>query len=178
MSTRSSTVRGVASSALGTLAMDGFLYGRYRREGGATAFPAWESSAGLAAWENAPAPALVGKRLLERALKREVSPQSARALNNVTHWGFGLATGATYGLLLGRQRPPKVRYGLPFGAAVWACGYVVLPPLGVYEPIWKYDARTLGKDLSAHLIFGTVTAVAFALLTARTNSHAVKGRPQ
>ena len=34
-------------------------------------------------------------------------------------------------------------YGLPFGAAVWANGYVVLPLLGVYKPIWKYDLETL-----------------------------------
>jgi hypothetical protein len=54
--------------------------------------------------------------------------------------------------------------GLPFGAAVWASGYVVLPLLGVYEPIWKYDLETLGKDLSAHLVFGTATAAAFSLL--------------
>ena len=52
----------------------------------------------------------------------------------------------------------------PFGAAVWGSGYVVLPLFGVYEPIWKYDLETLGKDLSAHLVFGTATAAAFRLL--------------
>ena len=85
-------------------------------------------------------------------------------LNNATHWGFGLATGASYGLLLGSRRKPNVRYGPPFGAAVWASGYVVLPLLGVYQPIWKYDLETLGNDLSAHLVFGTATAAAFRLL--------------
>ena len=54
-------------------------------------------------------------------------------------------------------------YGVPFGAAVWAGGYVVLPLLGVYKPIWKYDFETLRKDLSAHLVFGTATAAAFCL---------------
>ncbi len=56
-------------------------------------------------------------------------------------------------------------YGLPFGAAVWANGYVVLPQLGVYKPIWKYDLETLAKDLSAHLVFGTATAAAYSILT-------------
>ena len=56
-------------------------------------------------------------------------------------------------------------YGLPFGAAVWAGGYVVLPALGAYQPIWKYDLETLGKDLSAHLVFGTATAATFRLLS-------------
>jgi hypothetical protein len=35
--------------------------------------------------------------------------------------------------------------GLPFGAAVWAGAYAVLPQLGVYEPIWKYDLETLER---------------------------------
>jgi len=52
-----------------------------------------------------------------------------------------------------------------FGAAVWAGGYVVLPLLGVYKPIWKYDLETLAKDLSAHLVFGTATAAAYSILT-------------
>jgi hypothetical protein len=144
--------------------MDASLYRRYRHDGGNAAFPGWESSEGLVSWENAPAPALVAKRLLERVLKDEISPRYARLLNNATHWGFGLAAGAGYGLLLGSRRKPKVWYGLPFGAAVWASGYVVLPQLGVYKPIWKYDLETLGKDLSAHLVFGTATAAAFRLL--------------
>ena len=62
---------------------------------------------------------------------------------------------------------PKLWFGLPFGAAVWASGYVVLPLLGVYEPIWKYDLETLRKDLSAHLVFGTATAAAFRILAHR-----------
>jgi uncharacterized membrane protein YagU involved in acid resistance len=144
--------------------MDASLYRRYRHDGGNAAFPGWESSQGLVSWENAPAPALVAKRLLEGVVKHEISPRYARVLNNATHWGSGLAAGAGYGLLLGSRRKPKVWYGLPFGAAVWASGYVVLPQLGVYKPIWKYDLETLGKDLSAHLVFGTATAAAFRLL--------------
>jgi hypothetical protein len=165
VSTVDSILRGVAASALGTLAMDALLYRRYRHGGGDAAFPDWESSEGLVSWANAPGAALVGKRFLEDVLGHEVSPRYARLLNNATHWGFGLATGAGYGLLLNCSgQKPKVRYGLPFGAAVWAGGYVVLPLLGVYQPIWKYDLETLGDDLSAHLVFGTATAAAFRLL--------------
>ena len=164
MSALGSTIRGAAASAPGTLAMDATLYRRYRHDGGNAAFPGWESSEGLVSWEDAPGPALVAKRLLEGVLKHEISPRYARFLNNATHWGFGLAAGAGYGLLFGSRRRPKVRYGLPFGAAVWASGYVLLPVLGVYKPIWKYDLETLGKDLSAHLVFGTATAAAFRLL--------------
>ncbi len=159
-----SIVRGVAAGALGTLAMDGWLYRDYRNDGGTDAFAGWESSEGLDSWDNAPAPALVAKRLLEGVLRQEISPRYARALNNATHWGFGIANGAAYGLLLGSRRKPRLWFGPPFGAAVWISGYVVLPAFGVYKPIWKYDLETLGKDLSAHLVFGTATAAAFGLL--------------
>jgi hypothetical protein len=157
-------VRGVAAAGLGTLAMDAWLYRDYRHEGGTEAFPGWETSADLDSWEDAPAPAQAGRKLLDAVLGHELSPRYARALNNATHWGFGLATGAGYGLLVGSRREPKLWSGLPFGAAVWAGGYVVLPLLGVYKPIWKYDLTTLRKDLTAHLVFGTATAAAYRLL--------------
>jgi uncharacterized membrane protein YagU involved in acid resistance len=102
--------------------------------------------------------------LLDGVVNHEVSSRYARVLNNATHWGFGLANGAGYGLLIGSRRMPKVWSGLPFGAAVWAGGYIVLPALGVYKPIWKYDLGTLWKDLSTHLVYGTATATAFSFL--------------
>ena len=55
-------------------------------------------------------------------------------------------------------------HGLPFGFAVWANGYVVLPLFGVYKPIWKYDLKTLAKDLCGHLVFGSTTAATYSLL--------------
>lgn len=167
MTPLSAMVRGVEAAADGTLAMDTLLYRRYRRGGGQSPFLAWESSGSVQTWDDAPAPALVAKKFLERVLKRDVPPRYARTLNNLTHWGFGLAAGAGYGLLVGSHRS-KVWYGLPFGAAVWASGYVVLPQLGVYKQIWEYDLETLAKDLSAHLVFGTATAAAYSLLNKET----------
>jgi hypothetical protein len=159
-----SLARGVVAGTVGTLAFDLFLYRRYRREGGEAAFPGWESSEGLDSWDGAPAPALVAKQLLETALKREVPAKDARALNNATHWGFGIANGALYGLLLGSRSRPKLWWGVPFGAAVWLGGYAVLPRFGVYKEIWEYDPETLAKDLSGHLVFGSTTAAAFRAL--------------
>jgi hypothetical protein len=159
-------LRGVGAGTVGTLAMDILLYRRYRHAGGKDPFAGWESSEGLKTWDGAPAPALVAKRLLEGVLHDEVSPRYARGLNNAMHWGFGLANGAGYGLLLG-SRQPKVWWGLPFGAAVWLSGYAVLPVLGVYKPIWEYDRETLAGDLRAHCAFGTATAAAFAVLAQR-----------
>ena len=49
-----------------------------------------------------------------------------------------------------------------FASGVSNLGSSILPLLSVYQPIWKYDAKTLGDDLSAHLVFGTATSAVFA----------------
>jgi hypothetical protein len=66
-----------------------------------------------------------------------------------------------YGIVAGSVRTPRVSYGPVFGAAVWGFSYIALPPTGLYEPIWAYDAKTLWDDASAHLVFGTTTGLAF-----------------
>ena len=102
---------------------------------------------------------------------RQLPDSRAALVNNVTHWGYGIATGVPYALLAGSLPTPKIRYGAPFGAVVWATSYVVLPVAGLYQPIWKYDARVLAKDLSAHLAYGLSTAAIFKVLAGRTRSH-------
>ena len=84
--------------------------------------------------------------------------------STIAHWAYGSLAGGLYGVVAGSLRRPRVLYGLPFGATVWASGYVVLPVAGLYEPIWKYDARTLAWDLGAHLTYGAGTATMFWLL--------------
>jgi hypothetical protein len=168
--------RGVVAGAVGTAAMDALLFARYRRAGGDSAFEAWESSAGLDSWDQAPAPAQVGKRLVEGLFQRELAPERSRLVNNVTHWGYGLLGGIQYGLVAGSLKAPRVRYGLPFGASVWAAGYVILPAAKLYKPIWEYDATTLTKDLTAHLVYGLGTAAALQLLATGSGLTSGKGR--
>jgi hypothetical protein len=157
-------VRGVVAGAIGTAAMDALLYRRYRRAGGTTRFADWELSSGLDSWKDAPALAQVGRRLVEGLFDIELPPRRAKLVNNVMHWAFGMLNGAQYGLVAGSLPSPRIGYGLPFGAAVWASGYVVLPAAKLYEPIWRYDLETLGNDLSAHLVYGLATAAAWQLV--------------
>jgi hypothetical protein len=157
-------VRGLIAGGVGTAAMDLLLFWRYKRDNGEGNFLAWEFSAGLASWDEAPAPAQVGKRLIEGLFQVEVPVERAALVSNVTHWGYGMIGGQKYGMVAGSLSSPRVLYGIPFGATVWASSYVVLPLAHLYEPIWKYDLETLAKDLSAHLVYGLTTAVAFDLL--------------
>jgi len=160
-------VRGALAGVAGTVAMDLLLFARYKRGGGSDTFAAWEFSADVDTWDQAPAPAQVGRRLVEGLFQRPLPDSRAALVNNITHWGYGTFAGVQYGILASSLRRARVAYGLPFGAGVWAASYVVLPAAGLYKPIWEYDAKTLAKDLSAHLLFGVTTASAFGLPTRR-----------
>ncbi len=163
--------RGVVAGALGTLAMDLVLYRRYRRHGGAQPFGEWELSAGLEDWEGAPAPAQVGRRVVEGLFQVELAPRWARLTNNVVHWGYGLAWGAQYGVVAGSARRLPPGPGLVLGPVVFLSGYVALPLAKLYKPIWEYDGATLAGDLAGHLAYGVVTAEAFRLLAGRRLSR-------
>ena len=145
--------------------MDTFLFARYRPTGGVSSAREWESSAGVTSWEEAPAPAHVGKRLIEGLFGIELPPTRARLVNNVMHWAYGVLNGAQYGIVAESLQIPRIRYGLAFGATVWASDYVILPAAKLYKPIWDYDAKTLANDLVAHLVYGLATATTLRLLS-------------
>jgi Protein of unknown function (DUF1440) len=159
--------RGLAAGAVGTLALDLVVFARYKRGGGKSRFREWEFSSDIHSWEDAPAPAQVGKRLVEGLFLVRLPEHRARLVNNITHWGYGMFNAAQYGLVVGSLRTSRIWYGVPFGASVWGSSYVVLPAAKLYKPIWEYDRETLAKDLGAHLAYGLTTAAVFQLLSPR-----------
>ena len=94
-------VRGAAAGAVGTVAMDLLWFSRYRRSGGHSRFVDWEFSASLSSWDDAPAPAQFGRRLIQVVLQRELSPEWARLVNNIVHWATGVGWSAGFGLVSG-----------------------------------------------------------------------------
>ena len=152
--------RGAAAGAIGTLAMDALWYYRYRRGGGKSGFGAWETSAGLQGWDDAPAPAKFGRLVAERALHRDIPAHDARLVNNAVHWSTGIGWGAVFGVVDRELLHGRLWHGLVFGASVWLQSYAVLAPAKLYKPIWDYDAKTLSQDLSAHLVYGITAAAA------------------
>jgi hypothetical protein len=155
---------GAAAGAVGTAAMDSFLYRRYRRGGGTDSPWDWEFATTVTTWDQASAPGQVGLKA-EHVLLRHQPPDSwARATTNIVHWATGIGWCIQYGALADRTARHPVLRAIGLGPAVWLSGYVLLPPLKVYKPIWKYDATTLAKDLSGHLVFGAAASTTFALL--------------
>jgi hypothetical protein len=157
--------KGVLAGLAGTLAMDLLWYRRYRREGGEDGFLAWETSSGTNSYDEAGAPAQVGRRIVERYLQHELPPASARPMNNAVHLLTGAGWGALHGIASTLSGGLPVAAGVATGAAAWAASYATLAPAGVYKPMWDYPPGVLWKDLSAHLVFGLGTGVAFRALS-------------
>lgn len=156
--------RGVLAGAAGTAAMTAWqeLSSRLQSSGGSSG--GGEGGDGEDPWTSAPAPAKVAKRLIEGVFRREVGPEYIRLLTHAAHWSYGTAWGAVYGLLQGTLRVNPLAHGIAFGTGVWAMSYVELVPMGLYEPPWKYPAKSLAKDLSYHLVYGAGVAGAYHLL--------------
>jgi hypothetical protein len=161
-------LRGVSAGALagaaGTTAMDLLLYRQYKSEGGKDGFLFWEFSSTLDDWADASAPGLVGKWVLTEVLRREPPDDWARPVQNLVHWATGVGWGAQFGILAGSEDAPAWVWGLVVGPIAWISSYVLLPFIKVYQPIWKYDAKTLAKDLGAHMVYGVTLGAALAAL--------------
>ena len=110
-------------------------------------------------------PGKLGGKLLRVVARRPAPDSWARPTTNIVHWLTGAGWGIQYSVLGRNAGRGRWALGLLLGPSAWATSYVVLPPLGLYKPIWEYDAGTLEKDLSAHMLFGIVTAGALEALT-------------
>ena len=126
MTPLAAVVAGSLAGAVGTICLDAVQYLKYRRTGGTETPLKWEF-APVDTWEKAPDPGQVGKRLIEGFTQRELPDRWAWPVSTVMHWSYGSAWGAFYGVLAGSLRRPDALYGLPFGAAVWVSGYLILP---------------------------------------------------
>jgi hypothetical protein len=156
---------GALAGVIGTAAMDLLLFERYRRQGGKEGLWRWETAGDVMSWNDASAPGKLGERALRAAIGHEPPDEWARATTNIVHWATGVAWGIQYGAIATiTSRHPWLR-AVALGPVAWLSGYIVLPLAKVYKPIWDYDARTLGDDLSAHLVYGSVVSATFAALT-------------
>jgi hypothetical protein len=156
---------GAVSGVCGTIAMDALWYKRYRQGGGNQGIATWEFAQSVTGWDNATDPGKVGAKVFQLVTRRPAPDSWARPASNVVHWLTGAGWGVQYSLLNRKVGRDGVALGLLLGPSAWISSYVVLPLLGVYKPIWKYDARTLAKDFSAHMLYGVVTAGALKVVS-------------
>ena len=151
---------GLAGTAAMTLAQEAVSWARNRRSSVAGSLKEPRT------WAEAPARAQLARRAASLAGYR-VTKSQVPVVGNVAHVGYGMVLGGLYGLAQERLRLHPLAHGAIFGTAVWGFQYAVLPPLRVYEPIWKYPPATLAVDLSYHLAYGLGVAGAHAALDSR-----------
>src|SRR4051794_38113562 len=94
-------------------------------------------------WDEAPAPAQVGKRVVEGVFQEHVDLDQAEPLTNAVHWLYGIGWGAAYGVLRASVDARPAPLGAVFGAGVMGAGYTVLPAMKIYDAPWKYPLPTL-----------------------------------
>lgn len=150
--------------------MDLLWYSRHRREGGDRGFIEWELP-GTSDWEEAGVPAQIGKRVADGLLAIQLPDSSAGLTNAIVHFATGVQWGALYGLAVRSTGKANPLSGAMLGVVACSTSYVVLPLAKLYKPIWEYDAKTLAKDYSAHLLFGGVTGTAFRIFSRRRDHH-------
>ncbi len=152
---------GAVAGALGTLAMDLLLFRRARQAGSDDEFSDWEFT-GEASFDDAGALAQVGQEVAG-AVGVDLPDRAGGLTGDVVHWLTGTGWGVGGSLLAAMGLGP-VAAGLTSGAAAFTAAYTVLPTMGLYDPIWDYDGKTLWKDATAHATFGAATGIALGVL--------------
>lgn len=163
--------RGALAGVAGTLAMDLLWWSRYRRGGGEDGFTDWEFATATTSFEEASAPARAGQRAAA-LVGVDLPDHTAGMTTNVVHWLTGVGYGVVHALLHDGSSDHPLRNGVATGVGAFASSYAAMGAMGLYAPLWEYDAQTLAKDLSAHLLFGTTVGLAHAAL-----SHGSDGSP-
>lgn len=161
----SDIVVGAASGVIGMLAMDVLWWRRARRAGSDDGFVEWEFSTGTAfdSYGSAGAPAQIGYRLAHLG-GVELPTKRAGLVTDVVHWATGVGWGVAAGGLVVATPVPALPAGVVGGVAAIVVAYGALGAMGIYDPVWEYEAATLWNDVSAHLVFGTATGVALWVL--------------
>lgn len=165
---------GAAAGMVGTLAMDLVWYVRYRRDGGTADPLTWEFG-GVEGWDDTSAPGEVGRIALRQVLGEDPPDSWAQPAQNAVHWLTGIGWGKIYSIVGG---PASWRGGLVLGPVAWLTSYIVLPPLNVYQPIQSYSPKVLARDLSAHVVYGVVTAAVLGALSGGKADEPATSEPE
>ncbi len=99
--------------------------------------------------------------LSEATLHRRLTEREKDIAGTLSHYGFGVATGALYGLVAELVPGITRAAGLPFGAFIWlTADEGVVPALGLSKPFTQYPLGTHAHALASHLVFGMAAELA------------------
>ena len=164
-------MRGALAGFVGTLAMDVLWWRRAAKDGQAQPFLEFEVVHDVDGFEEAGAPAQAAAVAAD-AVGIDLPASAAAPAANAAHWLTGLGWGALYGASVAARDRRWPVDGPLLGITAWATSYALLAPVGIYQPPWDEDVAVLGHDLSAHLLYGSVTAGVHRALERATDVRA------
>jgi len=99
---------------------------------------------------------LAAQAIARYLLGRRLTRQELRVAAPLSHYLFGAALGAVYGVYAqGRQTPTS---GAAFGTTVWlAADEMAMPLLGLSQSTARRPLEMHLQSLAAHLVFGAAT---------------------
>jgi hypothetical protein len=90
-------------------------------------------------------------------------PRSAathHVADQLLHLGYGSTWGAIYALCVQPRGSASLGRSLGLGLGLWALGsMVIFPALKIARPAWRQKPRQELVNVSAHLLYGAVTAL-------------------
>jgi hypothetical protein len=98
-------------------------------------------------------------------LERSIDEETRETAGDVVHWTYGTAWGIFYGIMQGTSKLPHMAHGLFFGGLVGGVGAAVLPAMRLAPPPRERPPQQMAMNMGMHLLYGVVTALAFALLS-------------
>ena len=116
-------------------------------------------------WRALPPRQIVRRLARKTQAERFLDRDEEVALTWASHFGYGAATGALWGVLARRTPLDSVPGGVAFGLGVWAVSYLGwLPVAGLMPPVERQSSGRNALMIAAHVIFGgTLAAVGGAV---------------
>jgi hypothetical protein len=102
-------------------------------------------------------------------LGRDLTREELRFAAPLSHYVFGAAVGALYGVYAQRRSAPTS--GVGFGTTVWlAADEIAMPLLGLSDSTTRRPLEMHLQSLAAHLVYGTVAEMTRRSVQARLAS--------
>lgn len=114
------------------------------------------------------APTQVVDRVEEVFTQEGFSPTTRWVLAAAAHVGYGVSTGAAFGLLRRRTvgRNVEAAVGSSLGILAWGAGWASwLPLTGVHSPPWEQQTTKVLLPVIDHAVFGAAWGLIFSALT-------------
>ena len=112
---------------------------------------------------------LAAQALARRMLRRPLTKDELRVAAPLTHFLFGAALGALYGIYAERRRTSS---GIGFGTTVWLLAdEIAMPLLGLSAPTTRRPVEMHLQSFVSHLVFGTAAEMTRRVVRSRLDRN-------